>query len=434
MNTPLALLLALGACGNLTCLVALDPSHAVGHWRIGFLSTPHTLGIQKNLAGEIIGIQHLQHFDNNMGYLDVAAGGSFSGYVDSPVSGTMTLGTDGTGTTGIGPVFYFNENADFAVSVDSSDPGWLDLQCMVRTAAGTPPASALQGHWNIVSIDTPYQLNTDTDMGIVTNVWPLDSFGVFAGHADFDAVGNFSGVMDGAFSGTATLGPQGAVSSPAFADGEIFRLNASQDVMITFHSEGPVGGFRYFTSMVKAPASMLTHELQGSWRIVSLDTPSQLILQKNASNHVIGIQGESQFNLFQGQLTFDAQGSVTGYFDGPVAATATAGPQGTILLNSAEGSLTFYINASKDVMLSVQTEPGSPGFSEVLVLVRAVVPRVITSHLTANTMEFCWPNDGGVKFQRSTDLLGWLDVTPPTACHSEPLSTGRAFFRLVPAP
>lgn len=435
MKTTLVLLLVLGVCGKLSRLMALDPAHATGHWRIGFLSTPHTLGIQKNIAGEVIGVHHRQHFSNGMGYIDVSAGGGFSGDVEGPISGTISLGVEGTGTTSIGPVFYFNENADFAVGVLTDEPGWLDLQCMVRAPAGTPAASVLQGRWNMVSIDTPHQLNVDTTgMGIVTNLWPLANFGIFSGYANFDAGGNFSGFMDGAISGTASIGAQGMVTSPGFEAGEVFRLNASHDVMITFHDEGPAGGYRYFLGMVKAPASILTHELRGRWRILSLNTPDRLILQKNMDNHVIGINGENHFEVFQGLLEIDSHGNVTGNFDGPVSATAAAGSNGTISVTSPEGALTCYINASKDVMMAVQTEPGTPGFCEVLLLVRAVMPRVITYYPAPNSIDFCWPDDGSVKLQRSIDLVNWFDVITPNACHTEPVSTGRAFFQLVPVP
>ena len=62
------------------------------------------------------------------------------------------------------------------------------------------------------------------------------------------------------------------------------------------------------------------------------------------------------------------------------------------------------------------------------------MPRVITLSYAAADMTFCWPDDGAVKLQRSTDLLNWADVVTTNACHTEPLSSGKAFFKLVPGP
>lgn len=434
MKTPPAILLATLVSGMFSPLKAVDPATAEGHWRAGFLSVTHTLGIQKTANGQVTSLLYAQHFDNGLGYLNVGAGGAFTGVFDGPVSGAVSLNTSGEGSFSTGNVYHFNENGDFAMGIETSEPGWRDLQCMVRTPEVTPPLSVLQGRWNMVSIDAPFELTTISQMGVVTDVGPLDKFGVFTGQLDFDAAGGFSGNFDGPLSGTASIGAQGAVTSPAFAPGEVFSLNASNDVMFTFHDEGSTGGYRYFIGMVKAPASLMTHELKGRWRIVSIDTPDELIVEKNAENEVIGIQGENHFGAFQGVLDIDENGVVSGHFDGPVSAQASAGPNGEVTISEVEVSTTFHMNASKNVMMAVQTEAGSPGFCELLMMVRGVVPRTISIHDAPAALSFCWPDDGKVKLQRSIDLISWRDVVTPNACHTEPLSSGRAFFQLVPAP
>lgn len=427
-----ALLYVVGVLGSAGILQGAETA---GQWRLGFLSIPNTLGIQENGAGAVTALDNQAHFSNGQGHLDLAADGSFTGALESPISGTIQISPAGVGISSLGNVFYFNDNADFAAGVYSDGPGWLDLECMVRPPAVTPELSVLEGRWNLVSIDAPTELTTLTNgMGAVTDVMPLNHFGVFTGHAVFDDLGSFSGSFDGPFSGTVSLGAQGAVTSPDFAPGEVFRLNASSDVMFSFHSEED---YRFFTGMVKAPASLMTHELQGRWHLVSINTPDSLMLEKNVDNEVIGINGENHFEIFSGHLDMTAAGAVSGQFDGPVTGTASAGSNGMVSLQLDDNSLTAYINASKDVMMIVQTEPGpfgQSGYCELIILVRSIVPRVITIDHGNEAVHFKWPDDGQVRLQRSINLMTWDDVVTPGGSYSETLSNISAYFRLAMPP
>lgn len=389
----------------------------------------------KNGAGAVTELAYQSHFSNGQGHLDLAAGGSFTGTLDGPISGNIQLSSAGVGTSSSGNIFYFNDNADFAAGVYSDGPGWLDLECMVRAPTATPALSVFQGRWNLVSIDTPSGISAVANgEGVVTDVSPLSHFGVFTGHADFDDTGVFAGSFDGPFNGTVSIGAQGAVTSPDFAPGEVFRLNASNDVMFSFQSEED---YRFFTGMVKAPVSLMTHELHGRWHLISINTPDQLMVQKNGNNEVIGIDGENHFKIFSGHLDITPDGGLSGQFDGPVSGTASTGANGMVSLSLDDSSLTAYVNSSKDVMMAVQTEPGpsgQSGYCELIILVRSIVPRIITAEHRPNEMYFKWPDDGNARLQRSLDLVTWDNVVSPGSSYSEPLSTAAAYFRLAVAP
>jgi hypothetical protein len=422
--------------GGVLPLPALDPATTPGRWRVGYLDTPDGLGIQKNSSNEVVNMLHRTFFDNNTGYVDVAGDGSFSGVVGTPVSGTMSLSSSGIGTTSAGETFFFNDNGDFGASVSSNSPGWLNLQCMVRTPATIPAGSAVAGRWNLIGLEVPYVLEQTQVDGIVTNLAPLNGFGQEAGYVDIDAMGGFTGYVGGPVVGTAALGSEGAVTSTQFAPGQVFRLNHSADVMVAFHDEGPSQYYRSFYAMLKAPAALAAHELQGRWNVVAATTPDYLILQKNAFGHVIDVYGESSFRTVTGYIDVTSNGTITGNVGGTVNATASIGGNGVVTVNDSSGPMTVYVNSSKDVMMSITHEPGSPapGLNQVLIMVRATVPRLISMAGTTTDATFCWPDDGTIKLQRSTDLIHWQDVITTNACHTEPYSTGKAFFRLVPVP
>jgi hypothetical protein len=415
---------------------ALDPATTPGRWRVGYLDTPDGLGLQRNASSEVVNVLHRTFFDNGAGYVDVAGDGSFSGVVGTPVSGAMNLSTDGIGTTSTGETFYFNDNGDFATSVSSDSTGWLTLQCMVRAPATIPAGSAVAGRWNVIGMEVPYMLDQTLVDGIVTNLAPLNGFGQEAGYVDIDAMGGFTGFVGEPVTGTAALGAEGAVTSALFSPGQVFRLNQSTDVMVAFNDEGPGQYYRSFYAMLKAPASLAAHELQGRWNVVAVTTPDALVLNKNTSNRVIDVFGESSFHNDSGYIDVSSTGTITGNVGGPVNATASITGTGVVTVNDSSGPITVYVNAGKDVMMGVTNEPGSPspGLNQVLIMVRATVPRVITLSYAAADMTFCWPDDGAVKLQRSTDLLNWADVVTTNACHTEPLSSGKAFFKLVPGP
>jgi hypothetical protein len=109
-------------------------------------------------------------------------------------------------------------------------------------------------------------------------------------------------------------------------------------------------------------------DLQGTWRIVSFSTPSQLSLQKNGLNQVIGIPERQHFDYGTGQVTFDAAGNiVSGTFseggETPEAVTGTAAitGQGKVTITVTgddEGPTIAFLNASKDFMISTKTVSG----------------------------------------------------------------------------
>lgn len=422
--------------GSVLPTQALDPATTPGRWRVGYLNTPDGLGLQRNASSEVVNVLRRTFFENSAGYVDVAGDGSFSGVVGTPVSGTMNLSTSGIGTTSTGEIFYFNDNGDFAASVSTDSPGWLNLQCMVRAPATIPAGSAVAGRWNVIGMEVPYVLDQTLVDGVVTNLAPLNGFSQEAGYVDIDAMGGFTGFVSEPVSGTAALGADGAVTSAQFASGQVFRLNQSTDVMVAFNDEGPAHNYRSFYAMLKAPSSLAAHELQGRWNVVAVTTPDALILNKTPTNRVLDVFGESSFENASGYIDVSSTGTITGDVGGPVNATASIAGNGMVTVNDSSGPITMYVNASKDVMMGVTHEPGSPapGLNQVLIMVRATVPRVIITSHSAADMTFCWPDDGTVKLQRSTDLIHWLDVITTNACHTEPLSTGKAFFKLVPGP
>lgn len=108
-------------------------------------------------------------------------------------------------------------------------------------------------------------------------------------------------------------------------------------------------------------------DLAGKWRIVSFSTPSQLSLQKNGLNQVIGIPERQHFDYGTGQVTFDTAGNMNGTFaDGGAAqenisGTAAITGQGKITITipgDEEGPTVVFINASLDFMISTKTVSG----------------------------------------------------------------------------
>jgi len=108
-------------------------------------------------------------------------------------------------------------------------------------------------------------------------------------------------------------------------------------------------------------------DLQGTWRIVSFSTPSQLSLQKNGLNQVIGIPERQHFDYGTGRVNFDTSGNMSGTFseggEPPEAVTGTAAVtgQGKITITVTgddEGPTIAFLNASKDFMISTKTVSG----------------------------------------------------------------------------
>lgn len=242
------------------------------------------------------------------------------------------------------------------------------------------------GVWNNVYLSAPGRLTlrlaTNAHNGNVyvslQNIDERNQFETRAMAVTVDANGNFSGPV----SGSVALAGPGLVR--AVANGEspnYFSFNAAQDVMFAVKRD-PGSSMQDMELLLKAPATLTVGELAGTWKMMSLGIPRALSFQWSTNysdpNHVISgvvaVEGRQEFDAGSGTLVASPDGSFTLVFGTDVmAGTVAPGPNGALAITipmpppNPAMNLTFYVNASKDVMAAVHTEGN---YQEMLVAVK----------------------------------------------------------------
>jgi len=241
------------------------------------------------------------------------------------------------------------------------------------------------GVWNNVMLSTPAQLTLNTSIDdrfgtshvTVQDVQERTQFAVGVMTLMMDGNGNFSGPANGTI---AVVGPGLMRATPNGDDAVIFNVNAAQDVAFAT-KQGPGSPQQDLELLLKAPASMTSTELAGTWKMVSFGTPRYFVLHR-ATNFsdptrpiegVVNIEGQQEFSTGGGTMTVAADGSFSLVF-GPdtMSGTATPGANGLLTVTipmppDPSMILSFYVNAGKNVMAAVHTEEN---YQEIIVAVK----------------------------------------------------------------
>lgn len=267
------------------------------------------------------------------------------------------------------------------------------VACWFGTAASWAQSlTNFTGVWNNVMLSTPAQLSlvtrTDTRNSTlhvtVTDVPERTQFEVGVMTLTMDGNGNFSGPANGT---VAIVGPGLMRATPIGNDPVTFNVNAAQDVAFAM-KQGVGSPQQDLELLLKAPAAMTSAELAGTWKLVSFGTPRFLVLHRSTNfsdperpiEGVVNIEGREEFTAGSGTMTVAADGSFTLVFGADaMAGTTTPGPNGLLNVTipmppNPSLVLSFYVNASKNVMAAVHTEQN---YQEIIMAVKLPVAQTV---------------------------------------------------------
>jgi hypothetical protein len=248
--------------------------------------------------------------------------------------------------------------------------GHLAFGLEVGDAAGT---------WRIINFSMPNRLTVQTDMHrIVTGITEAQHFENSTGTLNVQANGSFSGSVSDPITGTMALGGQGELIINATSqDGPqtlTFHINRSADFITTCETVSE--GFSDLILGLRAPATLQTSDLAGQWNATAFQTPHHLVLEKNSSNQVINIRGLGSFGVYGGVMTINTNGSLSGQIENPFTGTIDSAANGlvNVTINGDEGAmpLTLFVNASKDVMVLLDSRyDANDNFQELMIFQKA---------------------------------------------------------------
>lgn len=250
------------------------------------------------------------------------------------------------------------------------------LAAAVADAAGT---------WRIINFSTPDRFTVRKDsQGVVIGIDEAEHFESSTGIITVSPDGTFSGSVPDAISGTIALGDQGELLLNATTvegpQSLTFHINSTADLMATAHADS---GYKELILALRAPASVVAADLAGQWNAAAFQTPHRLVLEKNASNQVINIRGLDSFKSFGGTMTIDADGTMSGQIGDPFTGAIDSTGNGLVnaTINTGEGamSLTFFVNASKDVMALLQSNfATNDNYQEIMIFQKAPTNNVVS--------------------------------------------------------
>lgn len=113
--------------------------------------------------------------------------------------------------------------------------------------------------------------------------------------------------------------------------------------------------------------------LAGTWKIIYFDTPSRLTLGRDGDGDVTNIFERNRFVTGVGDLTINANGTLSGSLEGSFTGTLSVTGEGLVTANIEEPDeeppppVIFTVNAAQDVMIGVSVEADS---NETLVCVK----------------------------------------------------------------
>lgn len=265
-----------------------------------------------------------------------------------------------------------------------TDLCWLFALLLLGQTAITSHAQTvadLAGTWHGFSYNTPGPLTlTKNGQNLVTDISPL--IGTFEFNDNTIAIAA-NGTFTGSVNGSIVMPNTGTAVATTTPDNDVttFHINRSNDVMVAVKSGD--GESQDMVILVKAPTSVTTTELGGTWNVFSFSVPGTITLSRADGGFpgvVTSVQGADGFKVRSGSLTINgANGNITGSLEGPFTGQVQGFDSGTGHMNvsitpSGESAFTLplYINQSKDVMIVVQgaTSPDD-NYQEINVFVRA---------------------------------------------------------------
>jgi hypothetical protein len=302
-------------------------------------------------------LQGGNEFDVQNGNLTINANDTCSGNMGGAFTGTYTIGSDGVITVSITSsdgtsthTFCINAGKDTMTSIGSQDNNQEIV--IVQRVPASVSASDIAGSWNMMKIGTPAQITFDPNNELQGG----NEFDVQNGNLTINANGTCSGNMGGAFTGTYTIGSDGVITvSITSSDGtstHTFCINAGKNTMTSIGSQD---NNQEIVIALRVPASVSASDIAGSWNMMKIGTPAQITCNPNNE-----LQGGNEFDVQNGNLTINANGTCSGNMGGAFTGTYTIGSDGviTVSITSSDGTSThtFCINAGKDTMMSIGSQ------------------------------------------------------------------------------
>jgi hypothetical protein len=422
-------------------------TNAAGIWNYLGFSTPAWLAPQYNLAGAVVEIEGRNSFEGRSGTITVQPDGSFTGFT----SGDLSWGDPGRmivtlpGKTPI--VLALNTAMDFAFVVKSSPGPTHDLELLIKAPA-TLTTNDLVGTWKMAALGTTAGLDLEKNSnGVVTDVSGRSDFGNHTGTMTMAGDGTFVMVGDETTTGFWQPLTNGLVqvTIPAAPDPpEIFSLsvNASKNVMAVVVPGIIPDVLQELDVLVKLPASTTPAQLQGLWLPGGFTTPEELILHHNGQGEVIGIDGCTDFEIYQ----LSACVGHTGGFTMPsttvgqltVVSPGTISVTQTNVLGETEAR-TIWVNAGHDVFIGTATSANP----ELLIATRTpplanpAASMGLMLFPTATGPELYWASAPNRFLQTTTNFAGWATLTNSAGQGHrgvDPASFPQRFYRLLQTP
>jgi hypothetical protein len=249
-----------------------------------------------------------------------------------------------------------------------------------RFASVTNPSAVRESYYNSNTMQTRQSVNSSDFAKAgeqLVDVFFAGEFGIAEGDFALTA----EGCVSGDISGSVQVTPSGLVRGTLDGLPISLRLNASGDVMITALLDDDI---QEFIVAVKRPADAVTADFEGVWNFVDLGSPTDLtksyynsMTQMNrqapsdsfagANEQFVDTFFRGAFYAESGSATVASDGSFTGFASGTMTTTAN----GTAALVIGEGPETFYLNASKNLMIRVKREDGDINEQRITVIVKA---------------------------------------------------------------
>jgi hypothetical protein len=434
---------------------AFDPGEAAGTWRILNFSVPSQLTLQRNALGVVTNIPEAANFDNSTGSLTVLSNATFSGTVPDPVSGTVSAGGQGEMvlnlTGGSGPptmTFNINRTADFMTTCGRFGPGFQDLIVGLRSPT-TLTTNDLVGRWNILALDTPYQLALNRDSSNqVINIQGLGYFETYGGALTILSNGTFTGDAEGTFTGLVTSASSGLVNvTVTNANLEVSSIslfvNASKDVMAYLESAYDASdNYQQIMFFQKASATnpVPVSRLAAPWRVITYDVP-QLTQIKNGQGQLIGLAGLNNFYAARRGLVSGYDGFFTALVGDVATGTLSPATNGMVTMNvqTGDGPDTngFNLNASETLLTSARSL-GVDGYELLLLTKSAPVAGSVQNFglvmiPRTNALELDWAAATNSVLQASSNLTSWNTMSNTIGQHTYTtgISNRSALFRII---
>ena len=243
--------------------------------------------------------------------------------------------------------------------------------------------SNLAGTWNNGYFSTPSRLTLEKDaQQRVVNVPERSLFKIGSDVLTVQSNGTFS--MAGGGSGVLSIGAQGVVDAIPNGDTAVsFRVNAAEDVMIAATRSPAPSTSHDLNFLVKAPSSIVSEDVAGTWSLCFFDTPAAISqILGGEFNVVQNISPTQGFQSFSGYMTINADGTLSGVAGGAFSGTWSYAGSGRVnALIDGVFSLTFFINASKDVMVNVNEQISATDNTQEAIMMVKVPASVTTAEL-----------------------------------------------------